>query len=279
MQNLLIQGTNAVLRRYHTQMATGAVQDEGDKFPYQISQFEPDNMVEQQMGLLVPEKGGGDTPEEYQVGLFGTTYLTRTSIAKYGLRSYYFPVGDVWGREELDERLLKRVFGPKVLELAFDGAVPQSLPSTEEVGKEMQKNWHGFFLQVERHSFTKKWWSKILGKERVVQLPRTEDLAEVQAVIIGLTEGVLDLKTAVDFLREANVSASEARAIVEACRGIPIGLQTTFPNFDKIPMAGAKFASREDIWPIGTGVPSSTKPGKKSSPKPPPAEEKKDWQL
>src|SRR3989338_317394 len=54
VQNLLIQGKSAVLQRYHTQMATGAVQDEGDNFAYEVSQFEPDNEVERQMGLLVP---------------------------------------------------------------------------------------------------------------------------------------------------------------------------------------------------------------------------------
>src|SRR3989344_9106985 len=78
VQNLLIQGKSAVLSRYHTQMATGIIQDEQDSYAYMISQFEPDNEVERQMGLLVPERSGGDEPEEYQLGLISTAYLTKT---------------------------------------------------------------------------------------------------------------------------------------------------------------------------------------------------------
>lgn len=274
VQNLLVQGRNAVLKRYHTQIATGAIQDEVDQFPYEISQFEPDNEVERQMGLLVPEREGGDTPEEYQIGLFSTGYLTRSSISKYGLRGYYFAIGDVWGHDSIEERLLLRVFGPRVFEFAF-GNKPQSMPSVREVAQKCLQDWHVFFLRVGTDQMAGQWWSRIIGEERIVQLPRTENLAEVQAVIIGLTEGTLDLQNAVDFLREARISNAEARRIVEACAGIPIGLQKTFANFEKIPQAGALFANRGDIWPIGTvtadagekfDMPASAKPDKPDAP-------------
>ncbi|MBI4118493.1 MAG: hypothetical protein HY455_03095 [Parcubacteria group bacterium] len=278
VQNLLIQGGNAVLRRYHAQLCTGVVQDRVDQFPYQRSMFEPDNEVERQMGLLVPERSGGDSTEDYQLGLFAAAHLTRAAITEYGLRGYYFSVGDEIGRDSFDGRVLEQVFGPSVLEKAFGKGSPQSLPSTVEVAKKLLRNWHGFFLQVGNNRYTAEWWSKVLGEERVIRLPKTEDLAEVQAVIIGLTEGVLDLQSAVDFLKEAKVTASEAKRIVEACSGIPIGLQTTLPNFDKIPMAGATFASREDIWPIGTkgSPPRSKSKDKKPAPK---GKEKPDWKL
>ena len=278
VQDLLIQGGSAVLRRYHSQIATGVVQDRSDQFPYERSQFEPDNEVERQMGLLVPERSGGDQTEDYQLGLFAATYLTEASIVEYGLRGYYFAVGDERGRDELEERVLKKVFGPSVLEKAFGKNQPQKLPSTVDVGKKLLESWHSFFLQVGANRYTMDWWSDVLGRERVIKLPNTEDLAEVQAVIIGLTEGALDLKSAVDFLTEARVSRDEAKRIVDACGQIPIGLQTTFPNFGKIPAAGAKFASREDIWPIGmSGASPGKKPGKDTEPVP--NKEKEDWRV
>ena len=236
------------------------------------------------MGLLVPERSGGDNTEDYQIGLFAAAYLTDASITKYGLRGYYFAVGDEIGRDTLDPygQLLKKTFGSKTdeVEKVLGNTSARSL-RTVNIGKILLRNWHGFFLQVGRNRYTTDWWSDTLGKERVVQLPRTEDLAEVQAVIIGLTEGVLDLQSAVDFLKESKVSATEAKRIVEACSGIPIGLQTTFANFDKIPMAGARFASRDDIWPIGTDVPSGakSKKAKKSAPKEEKKEKKEDWKL
>ncbi len=255
VQNLLVQGKNAVLKRYQTQMCTGAVQDLVDLYPYQRAQFEPDNEVERQMGLLYPQKAGGDEIEDYQIGLFAAAYLTDASIVKYGLRGYYYAVGDIFGRDVLDPngRLMRKVFGDKLeAVLKVTGLDEKRLCTlkTPDIGKKLLEGWHGFFLQVNTNRYATEWWSEVLGRDRVILLPKTEHLAQVQAVTIGLTEGVLDLQSAVDYLVENKESKDEAKRIVEACSGIPIGLQTTFPNFGKIPMAGAKFASREDIWPV-----------------------------
>lgn len=262
VQNLLIQGLNAVLNRYHTQIATGIIQDRVDRYPYLRSMFEPDNEVERQMGLLVPEKGGGDDTEDYQLGLFAAAYLTKASITQYGLKGYYFVVGDEIGRDELDQRVLEQVFGPTVMEKAF-GWPPQSLPSTAEVAKRVLENWHAFYLQVGQNSGTTKWWSKLLGRNRVIQLPQTEDIAEVQACIIGLIEGVLDKKSAIDFISGVDGNRNSAKRIVEAVSDIPIGLQATYPNFNRIPPAGSRFKSREDIWPIDS---KESKPAKSAKP-------------
>ena len=270
VQNLLVQGKNAILRRYHTQIATGVIQDKVDQFAYERSQFEPDNEVERQMGLLVPERSGGDATEDYQLALAALAYLTKTSISRYGLRGYYFSLGDGIGRDALTRSVMEKVFGSSVWEKAFGSDVPQNLPTTLEIGKKLLQDWHAFFLQVGNNSETTKWWSRVFGKERVIRLPRTEDIAEVQACIIGLTEGVLDLQSAGEFLREAGMSRERAIATIEAVRGIPIGLQKTFPNFGRIPMAGAVFASREDIWPIGmkgVDVEDTALPGSKKTSK------------
>lgn len=275
VQNLLVQGEGAVLRRYHTQIATGVIQDKQDRFPYQRSMFEPDNEVERQMGLLVPERNGYDSIEDYQLGLFAAAYLTKASITNYGLRGYYFVVGDEIGRDRLERSVLEKVFGSAALEKAF-GKVPQNLPSTIEIAKKLLQNWHGFFLQVGSDDRTTEWWENLFGSERVIRLPRTEDIAEVQACIIGLTEGVLDLQTAAEFLRKAKVSKEKSVGIIEAVSRIPIGLQTTFPNFDKIPAVGAKFASRENIWPIGVNGP---KVSKKSTKPPTEGKKKRDWKV
>lgn len=278
VQNLLIQGENAVLKRYHTQIATGIVQDRVDRYPYLRTMFEPDNEVERQMGLLVPNRAGGDATEDYQLGLFMAAYLTKLSINDYGLKGYYCVVGDERGRDKLDARVLEQVFGSDVLERAFGSKSAKALPSTSEVASELVKNWHAFYLQVNNNSYATEWWAELFGKDHVVKLPRTEDLAEVQAVIIGLTEGVLDLQSAVDFLGGSKSDRGKSARIIEAVSGIPIGLQASYPNFNKIPLAGARFKNRDDIWPIGTSVPKKgkTRPsseGKKSDTK------GKDWKI
>jgi hypothetical protein len=197
------------------------------------------------MGMLVPERSGGDEAEDYQLGLYSTARLTRTSITGYGLRGYYFVVGDVTGRDRVDPGLCKTIFGPEKIDLS------EPL-STFELGKELLQRWHGFFLQVGSNAAAAKWWGRVFGSDRVVQLPRTEYLAEVQACLIGLCEGVLDLQSAVDFLQSgASISKDAAKQVVRACASTPIGAQAALPNFDKIPLAGARFARREDLWPSG----------------------------
>lgn len=274
VQNLLVQGTQAMLRRYHVQIATGVVQDRYDIFPYQISQFEPDNEIERQMGLLFPQKDGGDATEDYQLGLFSTAYLTETSIKKYGLKGYYFPAGDEKGRDHLDPDLLVQVFGPTVFEKVFGLATRlQQLPTTAEVGRKLLEDWHTFFFQVGHHTHTTSWWSQIIGRERVIILPRTQDLAEVQAVIIGLTEGVLDLQSAFQFLMEdARIDKADAQRIVRAVANVPMGAQAKLQNFDRIPMKGARFNSRDDIWPMDTPTETPASP-------PVPDKDEINWQL
>lgn len=274
IQNLLVQGTQAMLHRYHVQIATGVVQDRYDIFPYQISQFEPDNEIERQMGLLFPQKDGKDATEDYQLGLFSTAYLTETSIKKYGLKGYYFPVGDEKGRDNLDPDLLVQVFGPTVFEKAFGSSTrPQQLSTTAEVGKKLLEDWHVFFLQVGDYTHTTSWWSQIIGRERVIILPRTEDLAEVQAVIIGLTEGVLDLQSAFQFLVEdAHMDQARAQYVIRAVANIPMGAQAKLQNFDRIPMKGARFNSRDDIWPMDTPTETPASPLL-------PDEDEINWQL
>ena len=122
--------------------------------------------------------------------------------------------------------------------------------TVEELGRQALQKWHTFFLQVSSNPYTTGYWSQVLGREQVVMLPRTEDLAVVQAAIIGLTEGVLDLQSVPDFLAEARVNRRDAMQIVRAVSNIPLRAQAMLPNFDRIPLKGSIFASREDIWPI-----------------------------
>ncbi|MBI5733090.1 hypothetical protein HY967_03990 [Candidatus Jorgensenbacteria bacterium] len=269
VQDLLVQGANAVLKRYHVQIQTCVVQDQGDQFPFQSTQFEPDNEVERQMGLLVPERRGGDSTEDYQLGLFAAGYLTKTSIVNYGLKGYYFIVGDEIGRDELDARgtLLRKVFGKEVMEKAFDSKKPQSLPTLEQIAKKVLEKWHVFFLQIGSQGSTTNWWSNLIGEDRVVKLSRTEDLAQVQACIIGLTEGVIKPKGIPEFLKAIKTDGAAIARITNDLAGIPVGMQTALPNFDKIPTPGSRFKNREDIWPIDASgkMPKKKPDGKKSA--------------
>lgn len=240
-QDLLVQGSAAVFKRYHVHQATVAIQDVGDQFPFQHTECEVDNRIEEQMQLLVRERRGGDETEDYQLALWYAASRTQCTIERYGLKGYYFIIGDEIGREVLRCSDVSKIFGVEL----------QSEISTVDLGNQVLEKWHVFYLQVGQIDYTTTWWSRVIGRERVVLLPRTEDIAVVQATIVGLTEGVLDLQNAQAFLEgETHMDKEHARRVVRAVSHIPLRVQADLPNFDKIPAAGAVFASRDDIWPL-----------------------------
>jgi hypothetical protein len=65
-----------------------------------------------------------------------------------------------------------------------------------------------------------------------------------------LTEGVLDLKTAVEFLQQHKIPKGDANTIVRTVAHIPLGAQTLCDNFNKLPKAGDVFRNKTDLWPM-----------------------------
>jgi len=251
--DLLASGKNAVLSRYDTQMITSIFGDVCDNYILCRSQAEMDEKIAEQMTLMVPESAGGDSDEDPQYGLFGGAFLTAAEINKYGLKYYDFTVSDASGRHRIDHKQLIRVFGKSVFEKVAENGFQidaQHIPSTTEVVGELKKRAHAFFLQVDRSSTTTRFWTEVFGRDNVIFIPQTELLPQVKAAVIGLTEGVLDLQSVDDFLQSTGLNRSVASSITRAVAGIPIGAQKALPNFDKIPLKGAMFAKKGDLWPI-----------------------------
>src|SRR3989338_6005270 len=245
---------SGVLPGYDLQSAIGIFGDVGDRFVLCRPQFEmvAEKIVEQ-LTLMVPERAGGDAPEDPHYGLFGAAFLTALYFVRIDLKGYDFTVSDAPGRDWLDESQLRRIFGPEVFEkVAENGHKVDSrdLPSTMEVVQDLLKRAHAFFLQVGDAPSTTRFWTGVFGAERVVVLPSTELLPQVQAAIIGLTEGTLDLSSVEEFLQENNVERDDAKRIVRSVANIPIGAQAALPNFGKRPQKGDLFREKTDVWPI-----------------------------
>ncbi|MFA4846319.1 MAG: hypothetical protein WC654_07240 [Patescibacteria group bacterium] len=266
-----------VLPGYDLQIATGIFGDVSDNFVLCRPQFEmvAEKIVEQ-LTLMVPERDGGDADEDPHYGLFGAAYLTAAYINRIGLKGYDFTVSDARARDRLDEKQLRRIFGEEVFAKVTenDHQIKSSdLPTTAGVVQDLLRRAHAFFLQVGSDSSTTEFWVRMFGRDRVVVLPSTELLPQVQATIIGLTEGTLSLDDVPAFLQKHNVSQSHAKEIVRSVANIPIGAQAALPNFKKMPKAGDLFREKTDLWPIDpkeleagvdaeTGKPGKKKPGK-----------------
>ena len=251
----MMNGSQPVLGRYDLQMITSIFGDVCDNYVLCRSQAELDERIAEQMRLMVPEHGGGDNPEDPQYGLFGAAYLTDCTAVQLGLKTYDFTTTDAPGRNALDPDTLIRVFGDKVADMVKENGYQvdfKHLPSTREVVQSLLSRSHAFLLQVGEAHDTSSFWRPIFGKERIVVLPRVELLPEVRTAIIGLTEGVVDLQGLVEFLMEhAKLKKADAEKIQSAVAKIPLGAQAALPNFKKIPLKGALFAKKGDLWPIG----------------------------
>lgn len=246
---------SGVLPGCDLQIATGIFGDVADRFVLCRPQFEMEAAkIVEQLTLMVPERAGGDAPEDPQYGLFGAAYLTAAYIDRIGLKGYDFTVSDAPGRDRLDESQVFRIFGKEGFAKASENGHPMpvrdDLPSTSEVVQDLLKRAHAFFLQVEDDPSTKKFWTRVFGAERVVVLPSTELLPQVQATIIGLTEGTLGLEQIEEFLQRNNVAKSDAKRIARSVANIPIGAQAALPNFGKRPAKGDVFKEKTDLWPI-----------------------------
>ncbi len=266
----LFEHCGSVLPGYDLQVATGIFGDVGDNFVLCRPQFEMEaEKIVKQLTLMVPERAGGDNPEDPHYGLFGSAYLTAAYINRIGLKGYDFTISDAPARDRLDQRTLRRIFGDEVFTMVAENGHKidvNDLPTTDEVVKDLLKRAHAFFLQVGESNETTFFWTKVFGSKRVIILPKTELAPQVQAVIIGLTEGTLDLKKVPKFLEESNVGTSYIDSIVRSVANIPIGAQAALPNFAKRPVKGDLFREKTDMWPVDKAkvAKAPPKPGKKS---------------
>lgn len=246
---------SGVLPDYDVHVAIGIFGDCMDNFILCRPQFEmlAEKIVEQ-LTLMNPEHGGaGNGGEDPHYGLFGGAYLTAAYINRIGLKGYDFTISDEPARAQLSEQQLIRVYGSDVFDKVKANGFDidrNDLPSTKEVVQDLLMRAHGFFLEVDNRYNAHGFWTDVFGPERVILLPRIELLPQVQAIIIGLTEGTLSLDHVGDFLQEFKVSAAEAKNIQRSVANIPIGAQADLREGIRVPQKGDLFTDKTDLWPI-----------------------------
>lgn len=249
----------SVRTRYNTQIATGVMQDVVDRHPvFQMSQFESDNRFAEQMRYLVPDKGGGDSTEDYDLGLAYLMGGVETDIFNfYGLKGYAFLVADEIGRGNVTASSAKEHLGLNMQNM-----------STKDICTKIVERWHQFYIHVGgRDDRATDWWSDRLGANRIVVVPDPDFLAEVQAGLIYVTETLQpDERGFINFITvggaNRRISPSEASKVWKWLQSVQtlFGAQAKLPNFNSIPMPGSIFADYRDRLPSGVTSTSITKP-------------------
>lgn len=159
-----------------------------DRAPLQVSQFEADARITEQLVQIYLEKGGGGNKfESYNLPwYFAAFHTAHDSIEKRGKRGYLFTVGDEEAPHDLTREQIKRFVGDDVQESAVN---------TRQLLETVQRFYDVFHIVIEEGSHArahlpavKDSWGALLG-QRVISLSDHTKLAETIVSAIEVAEG------------------------------------------------------------------------------------------
>ncbi|MEX3983792.1 hypothetical protein AB4Y45_32940 [Paraburkholderia sp. EG287A] len=165
-------------------MCMGVGDANGDSAPLQVTQFEADIRIAEQLSEIWLEgKGGGNGGESYHLAwYFAARHTSIDCFEKRKKKGYLFTVGDENCHKVLSRSQVKRVFGEDI---------ERDLTS-EELLTMASRSYHVFHLLVEESgtydSNVKANWTKLLG-ERALPLSDHTKLAELIVSTIQVNEG------------------------------------------------------------------------------------------
>ncbi|MFF0523774.1 hypothetical protein ACFYTC_34190 [Actinomadura nitritigenes] len=216
----------------HPHILFGAVGDATcDRAPLQIGQFEADNRMDDDLGkILLEGGGGGQMRESYELAMyFMARHTSIDCFEKRGKRGYLFMIGDELAYPKIKRREVAKVVGDDL---------ERDLP-IEDVLRELQRMYEVYFIIPEGayHSGSrelKDFWQGLLG-QHVLYLDDLDAVCETIALTVGLAEDAIDLDEGLGHLAEAGsdagASVSRALARLDASRA-PVAVSATPPGLD-----------------------------------------------
>jgi len=201
----------------YPQVMFGAIGDANyDKAPVQVGQFESGIEMDDDLGKLMLEGGGGPYGQEsYELMMYFAARHTQIDcMEKRGKKGYLFLIGDEEPYPKLPASLIRNIFGDEL---------GQDIP-VEKIVDEVRQKYNVFFvIPTGAHGGANctiyNRWVKLLGQEYVLQLENPDTVCEAIALAIGLHEGMVDLDGAVSDLAEYGIDRKTAgdlsRALVK----------------------------------------------------------------
>jgi len=196
----------------HPQIMFGAVGDATcDRAPLQIGQFESDNRMDDDLGrILLEGGGGGQMTESYELAMyFMARHTALDCLEKRGKRGYLFMIGDEFAYPKVDRRLVAKVIGDRIGE---------DIP-VQRIVAELRRKYEVFFIIPEGgyHSADPRlrdFWRRLLG-QNVLFLDDLGAVSETIALTIGMSEQAIDLAEGLGHLSEfgSDAGASVERAL------------------------------------------------------------------
>jgi hypothetical protein len=159
-----------------------------DRAPLQVSQFEADNrIVEQLTQLYIEHGGGGNNFESYNLPwYFAAMHTVHDSIEKRGRRGYLFTVGDEEAPGDLTREQIRRFIGDEL---------PSEL-SSRQMLEMAQRAYNVFHIIIEEGNHARGYlpkvqesWRSLLG-QNVISLADHKLLAQTIVSAMEVAEGL-----------------------------------------------------------------------------------------
>lgn len=161
----------------------------GDSAPLQVTQFEADIVIADQMEKIYLEgRGGGNSFESYDLPLyFAARHTSIDCFEKRGKKGYIFTMGDERAPSETTVEALKKYIGK-------DEGVQADIPMKDVVAQ-AQKMYNVFHIIIKEGGHCSydfdgvlQSWTELLGQRAIVLEDYTK-LAEVIVSLIEVNEG------------------------------------------------------------------------------------------
>lgn len=181
-EQIIKEGLNELMKKLYAsstirdpQLMFAAVGDVDDRAPLQVTQFESDIRIAEQLLELWLEKGGGDYPEDYSLFWYFLAKHTDTdSMKKRNRKGYAFTIGDAPNHQTLRAADIKKIFNDETKSL--------SLQETVDL---CEKSYNLFHIVIDDNNLT-------VIPNRTIHIDKTElnYLPEVIITAICKVEGV-----------------------------------------------------------------------------------------
>ena len=176
-----------------------------DVAPLQVTQFEADmRLVDQVQRIWLEGGGGGNGGESYNAAWYFAAMKTRCdAILKRKRKGYLFTIGDEPPHDTLTRAAIKRVFGDDI-ERDF---------TSKELLDVVSRDWEVFHLIVNPGSYSADRWKALLG-ERTRPVDDIALLGEIIVSTMEVNEGADPGRVATSW------GGSTAVAVATALRGL-----------------------------------------------------------
>lgn len=226
----------------HPQILFGAIGDATcDRVPLQVGQFESDNRMDDQLGnILLEGGGGGQKTESYELALYFMARHTELDcLDKRGKRGYLFIIGDEMPYNRVKRREVDAVIGD---------TIGEDIP-IEAIVAELQRKFEVYYILPAGTSYVGDTevlgiWRRLL-RQNVIELDDLDAVCETIALTIGLAEDAIDLDEGLGHLRDVGAADNQVGSVSRALssyaegRGGPVATTGSLPGLDgDAPAAG-----------------------------------------